>query len=52
MSKYSYEEKLEAVMRVVDEGMSARGSAKILGIVQAVVQRWAARYKEFGTEGY
>ncbi|MDD6795560.1 MAG: helix-turn-helix domain-containing protein, partial [Clostridiaceae bacterium] len=51
MFKYSYKEKLEAVMRVVDEGMSARGSAKILGTVQAVVQRWVARYKEFGTEG-
>lgn len=51
MFKYSYKEKLEAVMRVVDEGMSARGSAKILGTVQAVVQRWVARYKEFGKEG-
>lgn len=45
MPKYSYEEKLEAVLRVVDEGMSAPASAKILGTALAVVQRWVARYK-------
>lgn len=31
MSKYSYEEKLEAVLRVVEEGMSYKASARILG---------------------
>lgn len=51
MPKYSYEEKLEAVLRVVDEGMSATASAKILGTALAVVQRWVARYKQFGPEG-
>ena len=29
MSKYSYEEKLEAVLRVIEEGMSHRASARI-----------------------
>ena len=31
MAKYSYEERLEAVLRVVEEGMSVKASAKILG---------------------
>lgn len=30
MSKYSFEEKLEAVLRVVNDGMGYRASAKIL----------------------
>ena len=30
MSKYSYEEKLEAVLRVIEEGMSYETSAKVL----------------------
>ena len=51
MSKYSYEEKLEAVLRVVDNGMSPKASAKILGTAEAVVRRWVARYQQFGPEG-
>jgi len=34
MSKYSYEEKLEAVLRVIEEGMSYKASAKVLGTVR------------------
>ena len=51
MSKYSYEEKTEAVLRVIEEGMSMRESARILGATLAQVQRWIARYKQFGPEG-
>ena len=51
MSKYTYEEKLEAVLRVIDYGMSCPESAHILGTAVAVVQRWVARYKQFGAEG-
>lgn len=51
MSKYSYEEKLEAVLRVVEEGTSIRNSSKILGTAPGVVQRLVARYQEFGPEG-
>ena len=51
MSKYSYEEKLEAVLRVVEDGLSIGQSAHILGIPYAPVQRWVARYKQFGPEG-
>lgn len=51
MSKYSYEEKTEAVLRVIEEGMSMRESARILGATLVQVQRWIARYKQFGPEG-
>ena len=51
MSKYSYEEKLEAVLRVVEGGMSVRTSAKILGTAQEHVRRWVMRYEQFGPEG-
>lgn len=50
MSKYSYEEKLEAVLRVVDEGMSISASAKITGTAYEHVRRWVMRYKQFGPE--
>ena len=51
MSKYTYEEKLEAVLRVIDKGMSYGESARILGTCKEVVRRWTARYNQFGTEG-
>ena len=51
MSKYSYEEKLEAVLRVIEDGMSVRESAHILGTNIAPVQRWVARYRQFGPKG-
>ena len=51
MSKYSYEERLEAVLRVVEEGMSVRKSAKILGTAYEHVRRWVMRYEQFGPEG-
>ena len=37
MSKYSYEEKLEAVLRVIEECMSHRASAKVLGVAKSQV---------------
>ena len=51
MAKYSYEEKLEAVLRVIEDGMSIKESAHILGTNIAPVQRWVARYRQFGPEG-
>lgn len=51
MSKYSYEEKLEAVLRVVEDGMSCKSSAKILGTGREHVRRWVMRYKMHGPEG-
>ena len=51
MAKYSYEERLEAVLRVVEEGMSVKASAKILGTAYEHVRRWVKRYEQFGPEG-
>ena len=51
MAKYSYEEKLEAVLRVVDDGMSFQASSKILGTAYEHVRRWVKRYELFGPEG-
>ena len=39
MSKYTYEEKLEAVLRVVDDNMSYGESAYIPGNTKVVVRR-------------
>ena len=51
MSKYSYEEKLDAVLRVVEDGMSYNASARITGTAKEHVRRWVMRYKQFGPEG-
>ena len=51
MSKFSTEEKLEAVLRVVDDGMSYRNSARILGCATRNVEKWVYRYRQFGIEG-
>ena len=51
MKRYTYEEKLEAVLRVVNNNMSCGKSACILGTTKEVVRRWVARYKQFGPEG-
>ena len=51
MSKYSYEEKLETVLRVIEEGMSQGASAKVLGVAKSQVQRWVKLYETYGPEG-
>lgn len=51
MSKYSYEDRLETVLRVVRDGMSTRQSAKILGTSHEHLSRWIMRYQQFGLEG-
>lgn len=50
MSKYSFEERLEAVLRVVNDGMSCRASAKILGVTYSVVEKWVGLYKAHGSD--
>ena len=44
LTKYSYEERLEVVSRIIDEGMSMHESARILPTAYTVVNRWAARH--------
>ena len=51
MAKYSYEEKLEAVIRVVESGMGCESSARIMGVHHSMVEQWVARYRQFGPEG-
>ena len=51
MCKYSYEEKLEAVLRVIEEGMSYKASSKVLGTAKKQVERWVSRYEKYGPEG-
>lgn len=51
MSKYSYEQKLEAVLNVLEKHFSLRESAKCLGISREQVRNWVNRYERFGPEG-
>ena len=51
MAKYSYEEKLDAVLRIKEDGMSVRDVAKIIGTSHEHVRRWVMRYEQFGVEG-
>jgi len=50
MSKFSYEQKLEAVLKVKNEQMTRRGAAKLLGVSKTMVNRWVDRYEQFGEE--
>ena len=49
--KYSYEEKLTAVLSVVRGQHSVSSASKHFGISYTPLSRWIARYKEFGEEG-
>jgi transposase len=51
MAKYSLETKLKAVNDVLELHMSAGAVAELLNTAKAVIQRWVARYEEFGIEG-
>ena len=51
MSKYSFEEKLEAILRVKNDGMSMSESARILGIKQIQLSQWIRLYDEHGING-
>ena len=50
MSKFSYEQKLEAVLKVKNDQMSRRGAAKLLGVSKTMVNRWVDSYEQFGEE--
>lgn len=49
--KYSYEEKLTAVLSVVRGQHSVSSASKHFGISYTPLSRWIARYKEFGEAG-
>ena len=48
--KYSYEEKIEAVLRIINDGMSVRESAGILGASPANVRMWKELYLKKGPD--
>ena len=51
MKKYTYEQRLKAVLDVVEKHMSSRTVAKQLGCGKSPVHRWVQRYEQFGVEG-
>ena len=51
MSKYTHEQKLKAVLNVVEHHMSYGESARQLGTAYSVIQRWVQLYNNFGEEG-
>jgi transposase len=51
MAKYSYEQRLETVLLVVDKHKSCRVAAKQLGTAEEHVRRWVKRYEMYGVEG-
>lgn len=52
MSKFSKEEKLEAVRRRLEAGESARSIADSIGTVKTVICRWVRNYELFGEEAF
>lgn len=50
MSKYTFEEKLEAVLRVENEGMTLHESGMVIGCKKAEVLKWRNLYREHGPE--
>ncbi len=51
MSKYSYEQKLEVVLNVLESHYSVTESAKYYGINHELLRGWVKRYEKFGVEG-
>lgn len=51
MAKYSYEQKLQVVLDVVENHLSNKGAAARIGASKSDVQKWVALYREFGVEG-
>ena len=51
MAKYSYEQKLKAVLDVIENYMSCSSVAKSMGTAKEHVRRWVRRYEEYGEEG-
>jgi len=51
MAKYSVEQRIKAVMDVLEKHMSCESVGKLLGCGKSQVQRWLKRYEQFGIEG-
>jgi transposase len=51
MAKYTYEQRMKAVLDVTEKHMSCKAVGKILGCGEVHVRRWVKRYEQFGIEG-
>ena len=51
MTKYSYEEKLEVVLGVVEKGLSPKVAGSFIGACKGGVQGWVKLYQEHGARG-
>jgi Transposase and inactivated derivatives len=51
MAKYSYEQKFEVVLAVVEKGYSAKEAGDIIGACKGDAQKWVKLYQEHGVEG-
>jgi len=51
MAKYSDEQKLEVVMKVVEGKLSVAAAGSIIGACKGDVQKWVRLYQEHGIEG-
>jgi len=51
LAKYSYEQRLEAVLKVTEQHMSCKAVGRLLGCGDTHVRRWVKRYEKFGVKG-
>jgi len=51
MAKYSFEQKLEVVLGVVEKGLSHVAASKIIGANKSDSQKWVRLYREHGIDG-
>ena len=51
MPKYSYEQKLSAVLDVVEKGLSTNAVGKAIGASHSGVRQWVMLYREHGIAG-
>ena len=51
MAKYSYDQKLQVVLEVVEGRLSAKAAGSFIGACKGDVQKWVKLYQEYGGEG-
>lgn len=51
MAKYTYEQRMKAVLDVTEYHMSCGAVGKILGCGHEHIRRWVKRYEKYGIEG-
>lgn len=51
MAKYTYEQRMKAVLDVTEKYMSCVAVGKLMGCDDELVRRWVKLYEQFGVEG-